>query len=263
MNFSFMITIIFIILIFIKLNIKNIPNYCFLGLVVILLGIGELYSFKENFKPYRYDGIYDRYYENKDLLHLPESISDTNGLRCMLQKNVRVKGIQDKKFSEYQDLKNSMNNVLYGDKQFDEIKFPENYGDISNEKEQIDKVNEIMCPPVCHLINTELDCNAALDLKTQLQNDEQLNSTKPIFDDKYMMDEAYKCLNIENPSARNCGNNCRVNSDINKCTFDIKKCSWDSDNEKCRKRCSFYDREGSCPGQYCNWDTSELKCVEK
>ena len=69
MNFSFMITIIFIILIFIHLQMKNIPKFAFLIFVVGLLGIIELYNYKENFKPYRYDGIYDRYYENQDLLH--------------------------------------------------------------------------------------------------------------------------------------------------------------------------------------------------
>ena len=93
----------------------------FLGFVLGLLGIIELYNFKENFKPYRYDGIYDRYYENEDLLHIPELSSDRDGLRCAIEKNIKIKGIQDKKFSEYQDLKNTMNNVLYGDKQFDEI----------------------------------------------------------------------------------------------------------------------------------------------
>ena len=40
-------------------------------------------------------------------------------------------------------MKNKMNNVLYGDKQFDEIKFPENYGDIikRNKKKLISKSN--------------------------------------------------------------------------------------------------------------------------
>ena len=36
-------------------------------------------------------------------------------------------------------MKNTMNNVLYGNKQFDEIKFPENYGDISKEQEEINE----------------------------------------------------------------------------------------------------------------------------
>ena len=49
----------------------------------------------------------------------------------------------------------------------------------------------------------------------------------------------------------------------NTCVYDIKKCSWDSDEQKCRKKCSFYDREGNCPSQYCNWNASEFKCDEK
>ena len=78
---------------------KNIPKYGFLIFVVGLLGIIELYNFKENFKPYRYDGIYDRYYENQDLLHIPESSSDRDGLKCAIEKNIKIKGIQDKKFA--------------------------------------------------------------------------------------------------------------------------------------------------------------------
>ena len=37
------------------------------------------------------------------------------------------------------------------------------------------------------------------------------------------MEEAYKCLNIENPSDSNCGDNCRL-TDLNKRVYDIKKC---------------------------------------
>ena len=263
MNFSFMITIIFIILIFIHLQMKNIPKFAFLIFVVGLLGIIELYNYKENFKPYRYDGIYDRYYENQDLLHIPESSSDRDGLKCAIGKNIKIKTIQDKKLSEYQDMKNTMNNVLYGDKQFDEIKFPENYGDISKEAEEINTVNEIVCPPVCHLLDNQEDCEGAIDLRTPLKNIDELNNTQPVFNDSYMMREAYKCLDIKNPSNSACGSNCSVNSDLNKCIYDIKKCSWDSDKDKCRKKCSFYDREGNCPSEYCNWNASEFKCEEK
>ena len=119
MNFSFMITIIFVILIFIKINMNQLPNYGFLLFVIGLLGIIELYNFKENFKPYRYDGLYDRYHENHDLLHIPESSSDRDGLKCKIEKNIKIKGIQDKKFDTYKEMKSTMNNVLYGDKQFD------------------------------------------------------------------------------------------------------------------------------------------------
>ena len=44
------------------------------------------------------------------------------------------------------------------DKQFDEITFPENYGDITQEMEQINEVNQNVCPPVCHLLNNEEEC---------------------------------------------------------------------------------------------------------
>ena len=39
--------------------------------------------------------------------------------------------------------------------------------------------------------------------------------------------------------------------------------NWDSDKDKCRKKCSFYDREGNCPSKYCDWNASEFKCEEK
>ena len=80
-------------------------------------------------------------------MHIPESSSDRDGLKCQIEKNIKIKGIQDKKFDTYKEMKNTMNNVLYGDKQFDEIKFPENYGDITKEQEEINQVNETVCPP--------------------------------------------------------------------------------------------------------------------
>lgn len=263
MNFSFMITIIFIILIFIKFNMQNVPNYGFLIFVIGLLGIIELYNFKENFKPYRYDGIYNRYFENEEVLHMPESSSDKKGLKCAVDKNLKIKGIQEKKFSEYRDLKNTMNNVLYGDKQFDEIQFPKGYGDISDEMSEISNVNQIVCPPVCHLIDRQVECVDAIDLRTKLNNIDELNSTKPVFNDTYMMNEAYKCLNIEQPSSRNCGEKCKLSSELNKCIYDIKKCSWDSDKKKCRKKCNLNERKGTCSEEYCTWNASKLICEEK
>ena len=86
------------------------------------------------------------------------------------------------------------------------------------------------------MLDNQEECNDAIDLRTKLKNIDELNNTKPVFNDTYMMREAYKCLNIENPSDKTCGSNCRVNSDLNKCIYDIKKCSWDSDKEKCRKK---------------------------
>ena len=42
--------------------------------------------------------------------------------------------------------------------QFDEIQFPEGYGDISDEMSEISNVNQIVCPPVCHLIDRQVEC---------------------------------------------------------------------------------------------------------
>lgn len=248
---------------------KNLPNYGFMAFVIGLLVIFELYNFKENFKPYRYEGIYDRYYENDDVLHLPELTSDRNGLKCQLEKNVLIKNIQDKKLNEYQDLKNNMNNVLYGDKQFDEIKFPENYGDISEEKDKIEKVNDIVCPPLCHTFTGQRDCEDAVDIRIPLKNEEELISTNPVFANRFMMDQAKKCLNIDNP--RNCGENCVHDSTIEKCVYGVKKCSFDNsreDGDKCRKKCRYFNRESTCPprgrnsGEGCNWNKDTMECEE-
>jgi hypothetical protein len=271
MNFFFMLTLIFIILIFIKINMDKLPNYGFMAFVIGLLAIFELYNFKENFKPYRYEGIYDRYYENNDVLHLPELASDRSGLKCELEKNVLKKNIQDKKFSEYQELKNNMNNVLFGDKQFDEIKFPENYGDISEEEEKIEKVNNIVCPPLCHTLD-DTNCEDALDIRVPLNNEDELTSTNPVFTDRFMMEEAQKCLRItaqdgtDPTEDADCGDNCTFNDTINKCVYGVKKCSFDDtreDGDKCRKKCRYFDRKNTCPNDGCTWNSETLSCGEQ
>ena len=84
MNFSFMITIIFVILIFIKINMNQIPNYGFLLFVIGLLGIIELYNFKENFKPT--DMMDFMIYHKIMTFAYSESSSDRDGLKCQIEK---------------------------------------------------------------------------------------------------------------------------------------------------------------------------------
>ena len=60
-------------------------------------------------------------------------------------------------------------------------------------KRKREKVNDIICPPVCHLINNESDCNDN-DYKEVLNNENEI-PTRPVFNNKKMMRHAYQCLN--------------------------------------------------------------------
>jgi len=264
MNFSFMLTIILIILIFIKLNITKIPNSAFFIFLLIMLLIGEIYHYKEyneKFTPYRY-GSNNKYLKNDLLIHIPENHIDRKGLECSLEKNVKIKNIQQKRFDIYNDIKNDMNNVVYGSKQIDTIHMPNNFGDITKDLEQIDKINAIKCPPVCNLIDNESDCVEAIELREVLPNTNELYSTKPIFNDPYMMEETYKCLSLDKDSCIN-ADGCKViNKDSNDiCVYDKKKCVY-HDN-KCKKKCEYFNKKNKCPKEYCSWNSETLICDSK
>ena len=53
------------------------------------------------------------YHENHDLLHIPESSSDRDGLKCQIEKNIKIKGIQDKKFDTRKEMKNTPRIMYY------------------------------------------------------------------------------------------------------------------------------------------------------
>lgn len=265
MNFSFMLTIILIILVFIRLNIKEIPNYMFLVFLLIMLSIGEIYNYKEineRFSPYKYHGTYekDKYIQDGDLLHIPENHIDRKGLECSLVKNVRIKEVQNKRFDMYREIKQDLNNVVYSDKQIDEVKMPSDFGNISNDLNKINKINETMCPPVCNLIENQIDCEEAVDIREVLPNDNELTSTRPIFNNAYMMDQSYKCLDL-NKSDCEKSDNCKVVNKNSKdiCVYDKKKCVY-HDN-KCKNKCEYFLKKNKCPGDYCKWDSN--KCQAK
>ena len=259
MNFFFMLLIIFIILIFMKLKIKVIPNYAMLLTTLGLLIINELYYLKftkESFNPYIYDGTYDKYFERESYLHMSDNHIDNIGLMCSLNKNVSIKNIQDTKFKEYKDFKEEINNVIYGNKQIDDVKMPDNFGNITQENEEIQKVNDIICPPVCHLINNESDCNNAVDYKEVLNNENEILTTRPVFNNKRMMRHAYECIK-SNPC--DTSNGCREVNGL--CVYDKKKCVFE--NNKCRQKCEIYETQTLCPKDKCNWNNNNLKCEEK
>lgn len=259
MNFFFMLTIIFIILIFIKLKIKIIPNYAMLIIVLVLLIINEIYNIKfskESFNPYIYDGTYDKYFEKNSYLHMSDNETDNIGLMCSLKKNVAIKKIQDSKFKEYKDFKDEINDVIYGTKLIDDVKMPNDFGNIEKEIDQIEKVNKIICPPVCHLINNQSDCNNAVDYKEVLNNEEEILTTKPVFNNKKMMRHAYECIKSNHCEA---SKGCKVHRGL--CVYDKKKCVFE--NNKCRQKCDIYETQTLCPKDKCVWNTNILKCEDK
>ena len=261
MNFFFMLTLILIILIFIKIKIPIITNNAMFGSLLFLLVINEIYNHKfkkDNFSPYIYDGTYDKYFEHENYLHTGNSETDNIGLKCSLNKNISIKKIQEDKFREYKDFANSMNNVVYGDKEPDSLKMPNNFGDITVEKEKIDKINDIICPPVCHLIENEGDCNNAVDFKEVLKNESELLTTAPVFENKEMLSHAYKCLNSDPcDTSKGC-------KEINgMCVYDKRKCFYDTTANKCRQKCELYKTRDMCDKNYCQWDSNNLKCTIK
>lgn len=261
MNFFFMLTLILIIMVFIKMKIPEIPSYAFFGLLVFLLVINEVYNFKfknikhESFTPLVYDGAYDKYFLHKNYIHQGNSEVDNVGLMCSINKNMSIKKIQDNKFSEYKDFMDSMNNVVYGSNQPDSLKMPDNFGDITEEQQKIEKINNVVCPPVCHLIENESDCNNAVDIKEVLKDNSELETTKPVFDNKRMMRHAYECLK-SNPCNTSLG--CKEVGGI--CIYDKKKCFYDTDKQECRQRCDVFETRDMCPKDYCNWNNTNLKC---
>ena len=196
MNFFFMLILILIILIFMRIKIKIIPNNLFLGIILFLLIVNEIYNFKFNkddFKLYNYDGAYDTYFKNTNYLHEGNSELDKLGLTCSLNKNLAIKKVQDNKFDEYKDILNSMDNVVYGDKKLENLpKLNDNFGDITTEIEKINKINNVICPPVCHLIENKYECQNAVDYKEVLTDRSKLITNKPEFNDKRMLSHANK-----------------------------------------------------------------------
>ena len=261
MNFFFMLMLILIILIFIKLKIPIITNKAMFGFLLFLLVTNEIYNFKfkkENFAPFIYDGTYDKYFQKKNIIHQNNSETDNLGLRCSLEKNLSIKKVQDNKFKEYKEFADSMNNVVYGDEDPDSLKLPDKFGDITEEKKQIEKVNNILCPPLCHLLENESDCNNAIDLKEVLKDETELITTKPVFNNKKMMRHAYECLK-SNPCDTSKG--CKEVNGI--CIYNKKKCFYDNEAQKCRKNCDLYQTSDTCNKNYCDWNRSNLKCEKK
>jgi hypothetical protein len=256
-----MLTLILIILIFIKIKIP-ITNYAMFGSLLFLLVINEVYnhksSKKDNFSPYIYDGTYDKYFKHQNFLHQGNSETDNIGLRCSLNKNISIKKIQEDKFSEYKDFADSMNNVVYGNKEPDTLKMPDDFGNISKEKEKISKINSVICPPVCHLIENEGDCNNAVDFKEVLTNESKLLTTKPVFENKDMLTDAYECLK-SNPCDISKG--CKEINGM--CVYNKKKCFYDTTENKCRQKCELYKTNDMCNKNYCKWDSNNLKCENK
>ena len=261
MNFFFMLTLILIILIFIKIKIPIITNNAMFGSLLFLLVINEIYNHKfkkDNFSSYVYDGTYNKYFEHENYLHVSNSETDNIGLRCSLNKNVSIKKIQEDKFREYKDFADSMNNVVYGDKEPDTLKMPNNFGDITQEKEKITKINDVICPPVCHLIENEGDCNNAVDFKEILKNESELLTTKPVFENREMLSDAFKCLKSD-PCDISLG--CKEVNGM--CVYNKKKCFYDKENQKCRQKCELYKTRDMCDKNYCKWNSNDLKCVIK
>ena len=261
MNFFFMMTLILIILIFIKLKIKVIHNYIFLFLLLLLLLINEIYYYKpnrESFNPYTYDGSYNKYFKTKDYLHLNDNYLNNLGKLCKINKNIGIKKIQNSKFDYYNDLLSKMDNVVYGSANPDELKIPDNFNNINEEKEKIEKINDIICPPTCHLIEDEYDCNNAVDYKEILENEDKILTTQPIFNNKTMLRHAYECLKSD-PCDTSLG--CRQEGDM--CIYDKKKCEYDKEKKVCRQLCEISKTKQSCPKEYCHWNIDNLKCENK
>ena len=263
MNFSFMLTIILIILIFIRINIKHIPNYVFLIFLLVMLSICEIYNYKElneKFTPYKYYGSFekDKFREVDELVHIPENHIDRKGLECSLLKNVKIKDIQTNRFDMYRDLKQDLNNVVYSDKQIDEIKMPQDLGNITNDLNKIDKINETICPPVCNLINNKSDCEEAVDIREVLPNYNELHSTRPILNDSYMMEESYKCLDLDKSKCEK-SDNCKIINKNSKdiCVYDKKKCVYH--DSKCKNKCNYFIKKNKCPTDYCKWESNTCK----
>ena len=258
MNFFFMLTLILIILIFIKIKIPIITNNVMFGLLLFLLVINEIYNYKfkkDTFAPYIYDGTYNKYFKKQNFQHPNNSEIDNIGLRCSIRKNVSIKKIQEDKFREYKDFADDMNDVVYGNKQPDTIKMADNFGDITKEKAKISKINTIICPPVCHLIENEGDCNNAVDFKEILKDESELLTTKPVFENKEMLSKAYECLKSEPCDTKN---GCKEVNGI--CVYDKKKCFYDNDAKKCKQKCELYKTSDMCDKNYCKWDNENLKC---
>lgn len=141
MNFSFMIILIFVLLIYIKLKL-NIETYIILGLLILLLGINELYNYseysKDNFKsendetkeneiyrrlfkfnknlnPYDYsNSIFKSYIIPNQYINTDGTIDNklSLGLTCKGQKNMVNYNLQKKKLQDQNKYTNDLLNFF-------------------------------------------------------------------------------------------------------------------------------------------------------
>ena len=124
MNFSFMIILIFVLLIYIKLKL-NVKTYIILSLLILLLGINEIYNYSEytkdnfetkqdsiynkifkfnkNLNPYHYsDNIFKTYIIPNKYINPDQTIDDnlSLGLSCKSQQQMVNYNIQKQKLQD-------------------------------------------------------------------------------------------------------------------------------------------------------------------
>ena len=274
MNFSFMLTIILLILVHIKLNIKNIPNYMFSVFILIMLFIGELYNYKESkeqFIPVKHDTLFDKYVSNDTFLHKIENNLDKVGMQCKINKNKNIKEIQDKTYNTFDLISKELDKM-------EEMEIPSDSSDITNfllniktkkntDIENIENIKNRVCPEVCGLLKTETECDNSIDINSELENMDELYSTKQVFYGD-MEKKRKECRDATNTQCDNI-EDCTVNNN-NKCRYNKKKCLWDSsitDQPKCINTCNYYNTKYKCEQvnscdnpDICKWSTQQKKC---
>lgn len=192
MNFSFMIILIFVLLIYIKLKL-NIKTYIIFGLLILLLGINEIYNYseyiKDNFQSKddksEKDNVYDKVFKfNKRLnpydysnnifkTHIipneyinPDQTIDNKlslGLSCKSQQNMINYNLQKQKLN---DQNKYIDNLL----NFFKCRGPNKHKCIPIKSNELDQsVYNIIkpppnqeikrCPNVCFDISNKTDCD--------------------------------------------------------------------------------------------------------
>ena len=279
-----MLILVFVILIFIKTKIKIINNYVFFIVLGTLLLLNELYNIKtnksENYNNFIFNPRHGKYNIHKKIINKPNDPNNELALLCEANKDIGIKDIQDNRFNIYDSELNKISNFFYGNK--DSLNDLDNSVslDVSNNINQMETIDKIVCPSICNTIKDEDECKDTLYLPEVLENEDVLKLSKeslPVFKNYKFKKNISDCTKIKIPTggalfpANFCSersvypNKCRnprSNELINTCVYDRKKCDWNEVESQCSKKCEFYKDKITCnldSNSKCIWNGK--KCV--
>lgn len=266
MNFTFMIILLIVLLLYISLKV-NFKSYILMLLLAILLVLYEIYNhqdynldkfynedqrvFDENYKfnknvnPYSITRNEFRKFKipyKSDLYVGNEKVKDNlaYGLPCEVEKEVNTYKLKLDKLAKQRNHVNLLKNY----KPFNEPSLNEEAMDLSvfNPLEE-SEVSKVQCPSVCHLIDTKdsgKKCTEAKYIPVMENKDEYISKLKS---------KMRTCKNKRTAALCNRDTNCTWDEDYRKCEYDKRACLYranemaDSNNiykpPECYKRCEF------------------------